>query len=615
MSTITGCPSCAQPLIRGSKFCANCGNDISGVWSADPVLATTTVELDPKSDAVSQLLTAATLGEYDVYGELGRGGMAAVYLALDLSLNRKVAIKTMLPELTARDDMVVRFKREAQTAAGLNHPHIIQIYAVRQVPDLVFFIMKFVEGRSLESIIRETGKVSLAMAQTIMSQVGSALDYAHRRHVVHRDIKPANIMIDENGAAIVTDFGIAKVQEAQNLTVTGAAMGTPHYMSPEHIHNAEVSGKSDQYSLGILLYEMLTGTRPFDGRTYAELITQHLFDDPPDVREVSPEVPEHMAAVIRRMLAKAPADRFDSLDDVTHALGSPVSKQDGDLVKSQMITLARSGPQKKLRVSVPMSPVPITKNLQGAKGRAAAAQRGSPAVAPRVGRARQWIGALVLTALLGGGGYVGYGTWVTATPATDPPVSLQSSAPAIPGGQSSESAATAVEDSAALAKAMEDSLRILAQRRYDDSVRIARASARRVADSIAARRKADSILAKRITDSITLAQRVTDSLRQATAQREQDQRSGGTAANPAGQGEAATAQATIGSRTPAAALFVNGRAQGLLTSSVRGFTIPANSLVHLKVTASNCQPWDTTFVPQAGTTHIIGRRNLTCTSP
>src|SRR5687768_3348823 len=343
--TTTTCPKCKKHLEQNSKFCANCGNDVSGAWSknGNPQMGgTIAIENDPNVDLLGQLLSDTTLGDYEIFGELGRGGMAAVYLAHDMALNRKVAIKTMLPELVSREGMVARFKREAQTAAALSHPHIIQIFTVKETKTLCFFVMKFIEGRSLESVINDKGKVPLAMAQTILGQVASALDYAHRKHVVHRDIKPANIMIDEDGWAIVTDFGIAKVQEAQNLTATGTAIGTPHYMSPEQFHNKAITGQSDQYSLGVVAYEMLAGKKPFDGATYAEIITQHLFEPVPDLRTIKPEIPEHVAAVVKRMLAKEPTERFPDLEAAVAELGTP-HKKEGDVVRTQMISLAKNG--------------------------------------------------------------------------------------------------------------------------------------------------------------------------------------------------------------------------------------------------------------------------------
>jgi tRNA A-37 threonylcarbamoyl transferase component Bud32 len=406
--TTTGyaCPRCKKPLDQGANFCGNCGADISGVWgpNGEAMGKTIAVEVDPNVDTLGQLLSTATLGEYDIYGELGRGGMAAVYLGLDLALNRKVAIKTMLPEIMQREGMVQRFKREAQTAAALSHPHVIQIYTVKETKQLVYFVMKFIEGRSLESVILEKGKLPLEMAQVLLSQVASALAYAHRKGVVHRDVKPANIMIDEDGWAIVTDFGIAKVQEAQNLTATGTAIGTPHYMSPEQFHNKAVTGQSDQYSLGVVAYEMLLGKKPFDGATYAEIITQHLFEPVPDVRKLRPEVPDHVAAAIQRMLAKDPAERFVDLDAAAVALGTP-QKAEGDVVRTQMISLAKNGPQKKVRMSVPMSPIPVAKKtaaatvLEGKAGAAAtvAERRPRPSAQPK-SRAGLWatIGAVLV---------------------------------------------------------------------------------------------------------------------------------------------------------------------------------------------------------------------------
>src|SRR5438552_8632232 len=195
--------------------------------------------------------------------------------------------------------------------------------------------MKYIEGRSLESVIIERGQLDVDLTRVILSQVGGALAFAHRKGVVHRDMKPANIMIDEDGWAIVTDFGIAKVQEAQNLTATGTAIGTPHYMSPEQFHNKAVTGQSDQYSLGVVAYEMLLGKKPFDGATYAEIITQHLFEAVPDLRQVNPEVPEHMRDALKKMMAKDPADRFPDLDTAIHSFGAPASQKAGDAPRTQ----------------------------------------------------------------------------------------------------------------------------------------------------------------------------------------------------------------------------------------------------------------------------------------
>ena len=311
-------------------------------------------------DPLLPLIKEATQGEYEIERELGRGGMAAVYLARDVALNRKVAIKTMLPELVSRPGMVQRFKREAQMAAGLSHPHIIQIHSVRETPRLVYFVMKFIEGRSVDSILSERGALDLETTRLIMQQAGSALSFAHHRGVVHRDVKPANVMIDENGWAVMTDFGIAKVDDAQNLTATGTAIGTPHYMSPEQFHNKPVTGASDQYALAIVAYEMLTAKKPFDGGTVAEIITKHLFSPPPDIRQDRADVPATVAETLTRMLAKEPADRFPDLDAAVAAFGPP-SHSHLDVVRAQLMAVARSGEARKPRLSVPMSPIPATR--------------------------------------------------------------------------------------------------------------------------------------------------------------------------------------------------------------------------------------------------------------
>ena len=320
--------------------------------SEDPTVAAPVDTLLPQ-------LQEATAGEYDILGELGRGGMAAVYLASDVALNRKVAIKTMLPELTARHDMVARFKREAQMAAGLSHPHIVQIHSVKQTNRLVYFVMKFIEGRDLVSIIGEHGALDLDMTRLVLQQAGSALSFAHHRGVVHRDVKPANIMIDENGWAVMTDFGIAKVDDGNNLTATGTTVGTPHYMAPEQFHNQPLTAAADQYALGIVAYEMLSGKKPFDGTTLAEIITQHLFQEPPDVKKERPELPPNVSDAIVRMLAKDPKARFADLDAAIAALGPP-NPANVDAARGRLMSMARKG-ERKLRLSVPLSPIPTTR--------------------------------------------------------------------------------------------------------------------------------------------------------------------------------------------------------------------------------------------------------------
>ncbi len=317
-------------------------------------------------DQLLERLRRATLGEYDIAGELGQGGMATVYLAHDLSLDRKVAIKVMSPALVHGAGMAERFKREARTAAKLSHPNIIPVYAVREAEGLLFFVMKLVEGTQLDSVMRELGKLPVPMVEAILAQVGGAFGYAHRHGVVHRDIKPSNILIDEEGWAIVTDFGIAKVHETEGLTVTGGTVGTPTYMSPEQCGGGEISGASDQYSLGIVAFEMLAGRPPFAGTSMMALMYSHFHDPPPALDALRPDCPGELRDAITRMMAKNPADRFPSMEEAVAAIGARQLAHD-DPTRTQLILLARTGSSHRAasRVQTPQSPIPLDRRRSG----------------------------------------------------------------------------------------------------------------------------------------------------------------------------------------------------------------------------------------------------------
>ncbi|MGQ0703509.1 MAG: protein kinase domain-containing protein [Gemmatimonadales bacterium] len=305
-------------------------------------------------------LRRVTLGEYDIAGELGSGGMATVFLAQDLSLDRKVAIKVMTPALGIGPGMVERFKREARTAAALSHPNIIPIYAVREVEGLLFFVMKLIEGTQLDSVMRELGQLPIPMVEAILAQVGGALGYAHRHGVIHRDIKPSNILIDDEGWAIVTDFGIAKVNEAEGLTISGATVGTPTYMSPEQCGGGALTGASDQYSLGVVAFEMLTGRPPFSGANMMAVLFSHFHDAPPPIETLRPNCPPPLRDAVTRMLAKDPKARFPSMEEAVTAIGAHHLAHD-DPTRTQLILLARSGASNRAvaRIQTPRSPIPL----------------------------------------------------------------------------------------------------------------------------------------------------------------------------------------------------------------------------------------------------------------
>ena len=362
---IPTCPRCGTAVTAGARACSNCGADVSGQQGqaatayASPSDAT---RIGVPQGGLIDALRRATVGEYEIKGELGHGGMASVFLAHEVALDRKVAIKVMSPALFSTAGMVERFKREARTSASLSHPHIIPIFAVRESPEIVYFVMKFIEGRSLESIVHQLGQMPIPLVQAILYQVGSALGYAHRRGVVHRDIKPANIMIDADGWSVVTDFGIAKVAESKGLTQTGATIGTPSYMSPEQCAaKTELTGASDQYSLGVVAYEMLAGQLPFQAETTVGLLFAHVHETPPEIADIRPDVPPEVADAVMRMLAKDPADRWPDIETAVSALGgNPVAHDDP--IRAQLVELAGGRSQSPAEtIRTPMSPVPVNK--------------------------------------------------------------------------------------------------------------------------------------------------------------------------------------------------------------------------------------------------------------
>jgi len=391
------CPKCQTPVPADSKFCANCGASVSSPGpDTGPLQA---------GDELFHLLAQSTLGEYEIKGELGRGGMGAVFLAHEIALDRKVAIKVLPPELTYGTGIIERFKREARTAAKLNHPNIIPIFRVAEAGNLLFFVMKFVEGRGLDGIIDETGKLPIPMIHAVLTQVGGALGYAHRRGVIHRDVKPANIMIDEEGWAVVTDFGIAKATSAQGITATGAAIGTPYYMSPEQCSGKGVTGLSDQYSLGVVAHQMLTGSVPFTGDSIMEIMKQHFMDEPPDLATLRPDCPPQLLQAVRRAMSKDAGGRFPSLEDFVQALGQTPDAHDG-AVRTQMIEMAKSGSSPVLRMpATPLSPVPLGRPRPGA-ARPLGARRSATAPVPVPAARRRralLVGAAVSVIAVAGG--------------------------------------------------------------------------------------------------------------------------------------------------------------------------------------------------------------------
>ena len=274
------------------------------------------------------------LGHYEIVSHLGSGGMGAVYRATDTTLGRDVALKLLPPEMAADPDRLERFRREARAVAALNHPHIVTIYSVEQADGVHFLTMELVTGQPLDKMV--SGRLlPIEQVIEIAQAIASALEAAHDKGIVHRDLKPANVIASDSGPIKVLDFGLAKVQQtvstadsatATNLaTEIGVVLGTPAYMSPEQVSGLGVDHRTDIFSLGVLLYELATGVRPFQGRSSVELASSILRDSPRAVSDIKPSLPSGFARVIARCLEKTPEARYAAMSDVHRALRTVVA--------------------------------------------------------------------------------------------------------------------------------------------------------------------------------------------------------------------------------------------------------------------------------------------------
>jgi serine/threonine-protein kinase len=268
-------------------------------------------------------LQQAVVGRFSIVRELGRGGMGIVFLARDVALDRPVAVKLLPPEFAISAGHRERFLREARTAARLTHPHIVPIHSVEEHGRLVFFVMRYVDGETLASLVLRHGVLNNREAMRITREVAWALAHAHANGVVHRDVKPENVLIErDSGRALVTDFGIAQSIDGTNTSGQRRVAGTPRYMSPEQAAGEALDGRSDVYSLGAVSYFMVAGRSPFDAPSAAALLVKHLNDPVPVVRVVNPRVPLAFASAIEKCLAKNPAERYATADDLARTLES-----------------------------------------------------------------------------------------------------------------------------------------------------------------------------------------------------------------------------------------------------------------------------------------------------
>jgi serine/threonine-protein kinase len=347
---------------------------------------------------------------YEIQRELAQGGMAEVYLAHDRLLDRAVALKALFPEYAREPSFVERFRREAQAAANLNNANIVGIYDWGQEAGTYFIVMEYVEGRSLRDLIRSESPLDPNQASEIAAEIGSALAFAHRAGVVHRDVKPGNVLLTRAGNVKVTDFGIARAGTSDGLTQTGSVMGTATYFSPEQAQGLAVDGRSDVYSLGVVLYEMVTGVVPFTGDSPVAVAYKHVREEPMPPSQRNPDVPTDLEQIILTALAKDPDHRYQTADDM----------------RADLLRFRRGRPLAAAPVTALIAEVPAVGAAAVGAGVAAAATMQQPAVAAvdtgpppgeppaRKNRALMWtlivlglvvvVGLIILFASLAGGG-------------------------------------------------------------------------------------------------------------------------------------------------------------------------------------------------------------------
>ena len=411
------CLKCHTPLPNGSKFCYSCGADVTGGGTLGASASGT--------EALMQRLQRLVEGKYKIERMLGKGGMGAVFLAHDLTLEREVAIKVLPPDISLDEQIVKRFQQEAKTSAKLDHTNIIPIYRVESEGGLNYFVMKYVAGTSLEDVLDQKQPLTIDYIQRVLWEAACALGHAHQRGVVHRDVKPANIMFDHDGRVMLTDFGISKaLQAASGFTGTGMIIGTPHYMAPEQAKGGTVDGRADEYSLGVVGYRMITGELPFTGDSVHTILYKHIFEEVPSAAAKRSDAPPFLTAAISRALSKEPDQRFATMEEFATGVWpeQPVAvPKAGTATKSQ-----RRPPPRPARTAsadaptevtnAPTTPIPRT----GMKIPSEKKKRSSVGMV---------IGALVLVAA-GVGGYLALGR-KSEPPASPPQASLPPAPPPV----------------------------------------------------------------------------------------------------------------------------------------------------------------------------------------
>jgi serine/threonine-protein kinase len=416
------CLKCHTPLPDGSKFCFACGADVTGGG---------TMGGSSGIEGLQARLQRLVEGKYKVERMLGKGGMGAVFLAQDLTLERAVAIKVLPPDISLDEHIVKRFQQEAKTAAKLDHTNIIPIYRVESEGGLNYFVMKYIEGTSLEDVLDQRQELAIEYIQRVVWEAACALGHAHQRGVVHRDVKPANIMFDHDGRVMLTDFGISKaLQAASGFTGTGMIIGTPHYMAPEQAKGGSVDGRADQYSLAVVAYRMVTGELPYTGDSVHTILYKHIFEEVPRMSGKRVGTPEFLSVAIARALSKEPDQRFPTMEEFATAVwpeqpvavpkkgvaGASTSRRRPPPAPTPQRTASADAPTEV--TTAPTTPIP----------KAAFNIPSTPKKRSSVGLV---VGAVVLV-VVGVGGYLAFANKAAPNPPPAPPPAQASQPPAAP---------------------------------------------------------------------------------------------------------------------------------------------------------------------------------------
>ena len=288
-------------------------------------------------------------GRFELVDLIGKGGMSSVYKAHDRLLDRIVAIKILHPHYTQDEEYVERFRREARSVAQLSHPNIVTVIDRGEDEGRQYIVFECVEGENLKQLVQRAGPLPVREALELALQMARALSFAHTRGLVHRDVKPQNVLLNADGQAKMTDFGIAREVDVQGVTITGTVLGTSEYIAPEQARGQQVDAQTDVYSLGVVLYELLTGSVPYDGDNFVTVALRHVNEPVPNVLELRPEVPARLAMAVERAMAKNPDDRFESMDELVGELEVCLAELDPLSEEATMIARRPAAPRAERR--------------------------------------------------------------------------------------------------------------------------------------------------------------------------------------------------------------------------------------------------------------------------